>query len=273
VKLLIPKRARSALREILYFPFDTMEVLLGKRDELTPPKRKIYVGGGDFRKSGERFLRYFIGYGGLTPEQRVLDVGSGIGRMAVALTGFLDKGGSYEGFDTVDFGVAWCKRRISSRYANFSFRFVDIYNKAYNPEGKLKPSQYKFPYKDQEFDFVILTSVFTHMRSQDMQNYLSEVARVLKNGGRCLITFFLLNAESLELLRAGKADLNFVHETENSLSVDSDTPEGGIAFYEDFVRELYEKNGLSIKAPIHYGSWCRRERVLDFQDIIIAVKT
>ncbi len=57
--------------------------------------------------------------------------------------------------------------------------------------------------------FVLLTSVFTHMLPQDMDNYLSEVARVLKPDGRCLITYFLLNPESLALIDAEESSFNF----------------------------------------------------------------
>ena len=38
------------------------------------------------------------------------------------------------------------------------------------------------------------------MLSADMENYLKQIARVLKPGGRCLITYFLLNPESAKLM-------------------------------------------------------------------------
>jgi hypothetical protein len=49
----------------LHFVTDTLEVLIGKRDRLTPPGWRNFSGGGDFREIGNEFFRYFTGIGGL----------------------------------------------------------------------------------------------------------------------------------------------------------------------------------------------------------------
>jgi len=249
-----------------------MDLLLGRRDELTPPRRMIFVGNGDFKKIGEEYLRYFIEICGLKPDERVLDVGCGIGRMAVPLTKYLNKKGSYEGFDIVPNGIKWCRKRISSKYPNFHFQLADVFNKRYNPKGRYNAFEYKFPYENESFDFVFLISVFTHMLPQDMENYFSEVARVLKRGGRCLITFYLLNKESLELMNAGKSMLDFKYEFEKFHTINIDIPEAGICYDEAFVLGLFKKYGLKITQPLHYGRWCGRLNSLSFQDIIIGTK-
>ena len=48
------------------------------------------------------------------------------------------------------------------------------------------------------------------MLAEDVEHYLYEVARVLKTGGRCPISFFLLNEMSVALMRSNKSaiDLN-----------------------------------------------------------------
>lgn len=129
-------------------------------------------------------------------------MGCGIGRKTIPLTKYLDKTGRYEGFDIIKTEVDLCKKRISTKYPNFHFQRVDIFNECYNPKGKYKASEFKFPFENEFFDFVVLGSIFTHMLPEDIENYLSEIARVLKKGGRFLITFFLLNKESLELINA-----------------------------------------------------------------------
>jgi len=123
--------------------------------------------------------------------------------MAIPLTKYLSEG-SYEGIDIIPYHINWCKKNIMSRYPNFRFQMADVFNKLYNPKGKYKPSEYEFPYQDEDFDFVFLTSVFTHMLPKDMENYFSQIARVLRKKGRCLITFFLLNKESLRLIEMVK---------------------------------------------------------------------
>ncbi|PFK01104.1 SAM-dependent methyltransferase, partial [Bacillus cereus] len=51
---------------------------------LPPPELDQYV-GGDFEKVGKEFLNHFIQIGALKSNEKVLDVGCGVGRMAVPL--------------------------------------------------------------------------------------------------------------------------------------------------------------------------------------------
>ncbi|MFH1228333.1 MAG: class I SAM-dependent methyltransferase [Planctomycetota bacterium] len=232
----------------------------------------IFVGDGDFKKTGQEFFRYFVDIGGLKPDEKVLDAGCGIGRMAVPLAKYLDKRGGYEGFDIAADGIDWCRKRITPSYPNFNFRVADVFNKSYNPQGKYQASEYRFPYEDKSFDFIFLTSVFTHMLPRDMENYLSEISRVLKKGGRCFITFFLLNAESEKLIGAKSSSLDFKYDLGGCRTVNKEAPEFAVAYGEGFIRELARKYGLNVREPIHYGAWCGRKDFLSYQDIIIAAK-
>src|SRR5690348_5915887 len=71
-----------------------------------PPSELCFVGDGDFRAIGAEFLKRFVRHGGLAPRDRVLDIGSGIGRMALPLTQYLENG-TYDGIEIVADGVAW----------------------------------------------------------------------------------------------------------------------------------------------------------------------
>jgi SAM-dependent methyltransferase len=241
--------------------------------KIRPPDELIYVGEGPkaFERMGNEFFRYFVELGDLKPHERVLDVGCAVGRMAVPLTGYLSETGGYEGFDVVPKGVRWCEENITPRYPNFRFRLADIFNGRYNPKGKYRPEEYTFPYEDESFDFVFLTSVFTHMLPKEVKNYASEISRVLKPGGRCLITYFLLNEESLGLIEKGASDWEFHHSRGKWCRVvDPEQPERAVAYDERFVHRLYRRNGLSATGPVAYGSWCGREEFLGYQDIIVA---
>ena len=240
---------------------------------MIPSKSQIFVGGGDFEEVGNQFLAHFKEFGNITPESRILDVGCGIGRMAVPLTKFLNAKGSYHGFDIVPEGIDWCKKKISADYPNFHFQLVDIFNKDYNPKGKFMASEYKFPYENDYFDFISLTSVFTHMLPADIENYLNEIYRVLKKGkGICLITYFLLNDESKKLMELNKSVLDFKYNFENYRTTNKKIPEAVIAFEEDYIVKLYSRIGFRLIEPIHYGSFCGRNNYLSYQDIIIASK-
>ncbi|MEO5583370.1 MAG: class I SAM-dependent methyltransferase [Saprospiraceae bacterium] len=230
------------------------------------------IGGGDFKIVGNEFLDYFINLGRLQPFDRVLDVGCGAGRMAVPLTGYLKNKGSYEGFDLLKDLVQWCSANITPSYPNFNFRAINVYNKFYNVTGISKGSEYKFPFEDHSFDFVFLTSVFTHMLPDEMENYLSEISRVMKINARCLITFFLLNNESNQLIDNHQSNIEFKYKLDNCQVNDANIPEAVIAFEESFIQKMFIKYNLVIDSPVQYGSWCGRKDFLSFQDILVASK-
>jgi SAM-dependent methyltransferase len=232
----------------------------------------IFIGPGDFTAIGNEFLRHFTELGGLKPSEAVLDVGCGIGRMAIPLTKFLDGRGSYAGFDIVPDGIAWCQNQITPRFPRFRFTLADVYNGLYNPKGHHKASEYVFPYADASFDFVFLTSVFTHMLPADMENYMRQIVRVLKPGGRCFITYFLITAEVETLLERGVSTLPMREQPGGYSTIDRGTPEYDIAFRESAVLALCSELGLELISPIQYGTWCGRASGLSYQDVLAARK-
>ncbi len=243
--------------------------------ELLPPKElQRYVGGadGEYKEIGDRAVGYLVDLCGLRPGDAVLDVGCGSGRAAEPLTRYLNRDGRYAGFDISTKAIEWCKQNISQAHPNFDFRVVDVENSLYNPTGKYPPAEFRFPYPDASFDVVSLTSVFTHMFPDDVNHYLDEIVRVLKPGGRCMSTYFLLNDESLALIKAGKPVFKFKHERPGYRTTDAKRPEAAIALPEAFIRSLHEKCGLTIQEPLRYGSWCGRTEYADFQDFVLAVK-
>ena len=192
--------------------------------------------------------------------------------MAVPLTEYLTAKGSYEGFDIVPEAIRWCRRAIGRRHPNFGFKVADLYNKTYNPGGRYHAHEFPFPYPDGSFDFVILTSVFTHLLPRDTDHYLAEISRVLVPGGRMFGTFFLLNEESLRLIAGGKSERAFAHELPDCRVDNLHVPEDAVAYDEAFILGLVARHGLSIPGPIRYGKWCGRTPWTSFQDIVVAVK-
>jgi len=225
----------------------------------------------EFKANGEEFLKIYRDVAHLRPDERMLDVGSGIGRKTLPLTQYLSERAVYEGIDITKAGVDWCREKITARFPNFRFQHIDVYNKYYNPSGTCPPSEYRFPFGDGTFSFVMLGSVFTHMMPADLENYLSEVKRVLTPGGRCLISYFLLNDESIRLIGAGRSTLEFKHVFGKYRTETLEKPELAIAFDEDWIRGLYRERGLTI-GRLDHGSWCGRRDYLSYQDLVLATK-
>jgi hypothetical protein len=111
------------------------------------------------------------------------------------------------------------------------------------------------------------------MLPPDVSNYWREIARVLKTGGVCLITWFVLNQESLALNAAGKSLRSFPHDCGDYRSMDEKTAELAVAYRDEYIARMYAERGLQIQPPIRYGSWCGREQFLSYQDIVIADKS
>ena len=132
-----------------------------------------------------------IEYANLKPGARVLDIGSGQGRLAIGLSNFYKgKLNCYFGIDVDRFSVEWCKRNISALNEGFNFLHLDVENERYNPNGYKLHDPIQLPFKADSFDVVFLYSVFTHMRSDDIQYYLNEISRMLSTDGRVFFTAY-----------------------------------------------------------------------------------
>lgn len=240
-------------------------------DDVAPPAEELILphGGGDFEEIGREFLGYFVDLGGLRRSHDVLDIGCGIGRMAVPLTTYLKKGARYEGFDVIASGVYWCQDNITPRHRNFRFQRADIFSHSYNPEGSVKASEYRFPYPDESFDFAFATSVFTHMLPDDLDNYLAESSRVLRPGGTLLATWFLIDDLAKKLLDRGKSTLAFSYVGPH-WTIDPDKPTEAVAYRDEWVMDLYRRHGLEPTGAAHRGEWSGRDQYVSYQDIIVA---
>jgi ubiquinone/menaquinone biosynthesis C-methylase UbiE len=256
-------------------------------DELIPPEKLLFDGTvtrEEFKHTGTAFVKLFlIERAMLKPHEKVLDVGCGNGQKARPLVNYLNEQGSYDGFDVVQKGIEWCAEKYR-KFPNFRFQRADLYSVHYNPKGRYKAAEYRFPYPDGTFDLVLLSSVFTHLLPDAVENYFSEISRVLKPGGRTIITYFLLNSESRRRIDAGLNRVNyqitakvgvitFPHVySETCRIADKDVPEAAVAHDEQHIRRLYDRFGFSV-SDIAYGYWCGRKELWSLlQDVVIAVK-
>jgi SAM-dependent methyltransferase len=245
-------------------------VVGGGRFARLPPRSLRDVGPGDFEAIGQEFLGYFVRLGALQPSEHVLEIGCGSGRMALPLTGYLAPDGRYVGLDVVARAVRWCQRRISRPHPNFTFLHVDVFNQRYNPSGAIQARDYVIPLADRSFDFVFLTSVFTHMYPADTRHYLREIARLLRPTGRLFSTWFLLNPVQAALAAQGRNLIQFPFARGEYRVRDESVPESAVAVEEAVARAMCAEAGLAVREPIRFGRWTGREDGLSIQDIVLA---
>lgn len=264
----LASRARSAayrmatpLDRIARWPSDTL---------LPPAHLRIYYYGTwspeAFARACE--VRTELTSRGLLPEHRLLDIGSGIGNLALGLVDYLR--GGYDGVEIHPQAVAWCQRTISPRYPGFRFHRADLASDAYNPRGRVAAAAYRFPFADQSFDFVFLASVFTHMLPDAVEHYVHEISRLLAPGGVCVASYFLLNEETRAGVDAGSSFMSFRVEHPSGLCRlhDPTVPEAAIALEETFVRRVHEEAGLRV-ADVRRGQWWNGKA--HDQDVVTAV--
>jgi SAM-dependent methyltransferase len=207
---------------------------------------------------------------GLRPEHRLLDIGSGIGNLAVGLIDYLR--GGYDGIEIHPEAVAWCQRAITPRHPTFRFHRADLFSCAYNVHGRIPPSTYRFPFAGHEFDFIFLGSVFTHMLPDAVEHYVHEISRLLAPNGVCVASYFLLNEASRIGVDDGRSFMSFAVEHPSRLCRlhDAAKPEEAVALEEAFVRNIHTDAGLQIR-DIRRGEWWSG-RAND-QDVLTVIPT
>lgn len=244
-------------------------------DDLVPEPHELFDGTATkeaFVEIGENFVaHYIVGRCRLGPDHAVLDIGSGNGQKARPLTRYLSAQGRYAGFDVVKSGIDWCRERYAS-WPNFEFDFQELRSDWYNPEGRSAAQEFVFPYDDDSFDVVFLSSVATHMLPEELEHYLRESHRVMKRGGRFLATFFLMSNEALGAgVHLRIQDREFQRIATNLWTIDPERPRRGVAYSEAFARSLFARAGLRV-AEFTFGTWSGEDVVGALQDTILAVK-
>jgi SAM-dependent methyltransferase len=281
VKQMLPARLFSATRDFPYYLLDLKARLTGDLNgNAVPPLHLMFDGPRDkqtFVRNGAECLEFYKKIVKLPANAAMLDIGSGIGRKTLPLLDYLDAAALYVGIDIDRRGIDWCTRNITVRNPRFLFFPIDIYNKFYNPGGALLPGKVILPFPDRSFDAVVLWSVFTHMYPNDIRHYLSEISRVLKPGGKCVASFYVINPEAITQIKANKAKQPIVHRLADCWTTNPNIPEDLIAVDQDWLSATCAGVGLDLGPGVLPGSWYSDKSMpdfpsLNFQDIAILTK-
>jgi SAM-dependent methyltransferase len=243
-----------------------------KQGSLSPPAPPDHllagVGWGDFWENGFHLVDLIGRFAALRPDDRVLDVGCGLGRVAWPLSRKLGETATYDGIDTVREYYEWCTGGLGLDPKRFRFHLSDIYNTFYNPAGAIRAADYRFPFDDGTFTLAIATSLFTHLNAEATANYLREISRVLQPRGRLFASFFVLDNESRVALENGPTAPEFTTPFEHGLLSDPANPDFAIAFDATWLHQLFLSCGFRIDA-YQQGIW-RRTAGPTHQDLVVA---
>jgi SAM-dependent methyltransferase len=267
----IQKTAKRRIKIGLMSLAQHIDRMCSTESTIAPPRTLYHqYGGGNFFDIGLHFFRIMLDECNLQRTSKILDVGCGVGRIALPLQYFLKNGGCYDGFDIMPEGIEFCSTQVTPKFPNFNFQKADIFNSFYNPSGSQKAEEYSFPYPSASFDIVLSTSLMTHLPPAAAVQYIRETARVLKPGGISLHTFFVLDQFASKQISAGHSAIKFRYDMGGYLTSNIRAVEDAIALPEGLVRNAYTDAGLDLQ--IKYGSWCGRPNPLSAQDIVLGRK-
>jgi FkbM family methyltransferase len=239
------------------------------------PDRALWVGPNDpvahFLRWPFEYRAYLTLLCDLKRTDSVLELGCNHGRTMLALLDYLRPPGRYEGLDILEPHIAYARDHIEALAPHFKFTLADIYNDAYNPAGMQDASDYQFPYESTSFDCAYAASLFTHLLPEATGNYLRETRRVLKPGGRCLYSFFIL-----DFYRGPGTSAHSLYEFDGRLEGvegvgvrDVNTPGAVIAYDRVHLDAMVTDAGLSM-SKILPGYWSAQgDYAVNEQDLIV----
>lgn len=213
---------------------------------LPPNRMRIRVGVGNrllfnqpyYLEYGLRTVMSLVDDGLLTLDSRMVDIGSGCGRLAHALRR-CEFRGVYHGIDVDQEMLAWCNAHLASEH--FHFHHADVFSATYNPDGQEGP--YRFPMDDASVDLVTAQSLFTHLLEADFVNYLAEAARILEPGGRTYMGVFCL--EDMEALNILDGRWSLEKRIGEARVASLDFPEAATAYQREFILKACARAGFS----------------------------
>ena len=252
------------IRKLLWPVLDLSDLVhrtLTGRTQYPPLSARQKVGGSiwasiaEFDAIGKECLALLKGITGLQPQHTVLDIGCGCGRLAIPLLEYLQPMARYQGGDVDREMISWCSRSVTPRHPNASFFHIDVFNSFYNPELTKQARDFRFPVQDGSVDRIFLGSVFTHMMPLDVEAYLREMARMLREDGCALISVFVITRARLSGPARPLIEQKFRFAKDGHRLASEKYPELDIAYDEDVLNGMIERSGLQHRQPIIWGHW------------------
>ena len=203
--------------------------------------------GGEFDAFG-RLLQEALVFHGLKTTDYLIDVGCGSGRLAKPLAEYLT--GKYLGIDVVA-GLVEYARKLVPR-----------------PDWRFEVAEgLKIPEADQQADMVCFFSVLTHLLHEESFVYLREAKRVLKPGGKIVLSFLDFRVadhwssfeSNLRDIGVGSQPMNvficpdMLREWARRLELDIETTHDGDDVYLPLSAPITFEDGAVIKDRTAFG--------------------
>jgi SAM-dependent methyltransferase len=171
-------------------PASMITHITGMRGEESDLQR-IYTQTGAALAADTHNVPYELGVDLHRRDFSIVDVGCGCGRIATFLAPWLEHA-SFLGVDLWQAGIRWATDHITTKYGTYRFHCLVRGRKKYESNAV-----YRIPVEDRTIDYVISTSLFTHLDVGACDGYLREISRILRPGGLAYTTFFIRDPQSV----------------------------------------------------------------------------
>jgi len=127
----------------------------------------------------------------------LLEAGCGCGRVARHLVA--EPLASYTGFDRHGGMIAYCRAAIPDPRFRFDHLAVESTIASDDSDAEVSPAEaLPFPYPAVSFDHALAATGFTQMPPAEGAHYLAELGRVIRPGGKVLLSVFFSNSQRVE---------------------------------------------------------------------------
>ena len=243
----VPVLARTPVAPVLDFADYFVKRMHPEWMTLPPASLRMRIGVGNrilrnhrqFIESGNNLVSELSGKGYLRPDSRLLELGCGCGRNAIALSKFAGTVGTYTGQDVDAEMIRWCQDHLQNERS--TFHHANVYSKVYNPSGT-PVRDYSFPAANSSVTLIVSVSVFSHLLYEDFSRYVKESSRVLATSGYLHMTLFLL-----DFLKGRLGDRwTFSHKLDNCYVDSLKYPEAAVAYELETVKKILSENNLAV---------------------------
>jgi len=235
---ILPKLLFRELRDL---PPNYMRVRIGVEN-------RVFANHLVYLERGKDLWLYAFAEGMCGLDSTIVEIGCGCGRRTHHLRDLKVHSerfsGKYVGIDIDEEMLAWCR-------ANFDAPRFQFLNSTHDSRSYVNRSAtdayYTIPLEDGSVDFVLATSLLTHLLEEQMMNYFRESARVLKPGCYMAMTCFCLDYRPRTL-----GDRHtFKHRIGNAHVESLAQPEAAVGYTEAFLFESAREAGFSEARILH----------------------
>jgi SAM-dependent methyltransferase len=172
-------------RAQLVAKIDALHQRISPEPNLVPPPELMRAEGvatlEEWFRRGEEWGTLLRAYGNLSAAKAVLEIGCGLGDVALALRDVLPQSSTYDGIDADRGKVEFLGSTLGNAYSNFRFAQAD------------NADQHRLPYDNAAFDVIFAVSAFTHLLPPAAATVLAEMKRVLAPSGQIVLGMMLLD--------------------------------------------------------------------------------